>query len=227
MTEPGASRTSRAGLTRDRVIDMAVTMADAGGLETVTMRRLGTELGVEAMSLYKHVANKAALLDGMIDRVHSEIALPVPGMPWRQAMQRRARSVREVLARHPWANGRMASSTSPGPATLRHHDAVIGTLREAGFSLVLVAHAFSALDAYIYGFALVEASLPVEEPAQTAEVARAMTRRSPLDDYPHLAEFSAEHIMRPGYDYGKEFPFGLDVLLDGLERHRTDDLTST
>ena len=220
MTHSGTRKSTRAGLTRSRVIDAAVAMADDGGLASVTMRRLGTELGVEAMSLYKHVANKGALLDGMIDRVHSEITLPVPGTPWRRAMQRRAKSIREVLIRHPWANGLMASSTSPGPATLRHHDAVIGSLREAGFSLVLVAHAFSALDAYIYGFALVEKSLPVDEPAETAEVARAMTRRFAIDDYPHLAEFSAKHIMRPGYDYGKEFPFGLDLLLDGLERAR-------
>ena len=220
MTQSGTRKPVRAGLSRDRVVEVAVTMADAGGLESVTMRRLGTELGVEAMSLYKHVANKGALLDAMIDRVHSEITLPVPGTPWRRAMQQRAGSIREVLARHPWANGRMASSTSPGPATLRHHDAVIGTLRDAGFPLVLVAHAFSALDAYIYGFALVEKSLPVDEPAQTAAVAADMARRLPLDAYPHLAEFSAEHIMRAGYDYGKEFPFGLDVILDGLERAR-------
>lgn len=220
MTTSKSRGTTRAGLTRDRVIEVAVTMADAGGLESVTMRRLGTELGVEAMSLYKHVANKGALLDGMIDRVHSEVTLPVPGTPWRRAMQRRAKSIREVLARHPWANGRMASSTSPGPATLRHHDAVIGTLREAGFSLVQVAHAFSALDAYIYGFALVEKSLPVDDPAQTAEVARDMARGFLMADYPHLAEFTTEHLMRPGYDYGKEFPFGLDVLLDGLEQSR-------
>ena len=218
MRSAETSRTTRPGLSRDRVIDVAVAMADAGGLESVTMRRLGTELGVEAMSLYKHVANKGALVDGMIDRVHSEITLPVPGTPWRSAMQGRAGSIREVLARHPWANGLMASSTSPGPATLRHHDAVIGTLREAGFSLLLVAHAFSALDAYIYGFALVEKSLPVDEPAQTADVAAAMAREFSMDDYPHLTEFSAEHIMRPGYDYGEEFPFGLDVILDGLER---------
>ena len=220
MTQSRTRKTTRAGLTRDRVIDVAVTMADAGGLESVTMRKLGTELGVEAMSLYKHVANKEALLDGMIDRVHSEITLPVPGTAWRRAMTRRARSIREVLARHPWANGRMASSTSPGPATLRHHDAMIGTLRQAGFSLVMAAHAFSALDAYIYGFALVERSLPVDDPSQTADVARDMARRFLMEDYPHLAEFSAEHLMRPGYDYAKEFPFGLDIILDGLEPAR-------
>ena len=208
----------RARLNRDRVLRVAVALADAGGIETLTMRKLGVELGVEAMSLYNHVANKADLLDGMIDIVFAEIALPASGTDWRTAMQRRAISAREVLARHRWATGLMESRTTPGPATLRHHDTVLGTLRGAGFSIELAAHAYSALDSYIYGFALQEPSLPFDNCDETAKVAQAIMSRFASGEYPHLTEIAVEHVMQPGYDYGNEFAFGLELILDGLER---------
>jgi AcrR family transcriptional regulator len=207
----------RIPLSRDRILRAATALADAGGIESLTMRRLGEELGVEAMSLYKHVANKENLLDGMTDGVFAEIRLPDGDTDWRVAMRGRAISVREVLARHPWATPLMQSRTSPGPATMRHHDTVIGTLRRAGFSVALAAHAFSALDSYIYGFALQQRSLPFETGEQAAELAEAILAQFPADDYPHLAELTVQHVLQPGYDYGNEFEFGLDLLLDGLE----------
>ena len=215
-TKPAAK--PRAPLSRERVLRAAIALADDSGLQSLTMRKLGQALGVEAMSLYNHVASKVDLLDGMIDIVFSEIELPSREDGWRAAMRQRAISVRRVLSRHRWAIGLMESRSSPGPATLRHHDAVIGCLRDAGFSIELAAHAFSVLDSYIYGFALQERSLPFPTPEETAELAQDILAGFPADKYPHLAELTTQHVLRPGYDYGNEFEFGLDLILDGLER---------
>ena len=209
---------SRTPLSRERVLKTALALADAGGIESLTMRKLGEAVGVEAMSLYNHVPSKGDLLDGLIDLVFSEIEPPSGADGWKTAMRQRAISARAVLSRHRWAIGLMESRTSPGPATLRHHDAVIGCLRQAGFPVALAAHAYSALDSYIYGFALQEASLPFDTSEQTSELAQAIVAQFPADEYPHLAEFTFEHVMRPGYDYGREYEFGLDLILDGLER---------
>jgi len=208
----------RVRLNRDRVLRVAVALADSGGIESLTMRKLGVELGVEAMSLYNHVANKADLLDGMIDIVFAEIELPTGETDWRAAMRRRAVSARDVLSRHRWATGLMESRTTPGPATLRHHDTVLGILRGAGFSIELAAHAYSALDSYIYGFALQEPSLPFDNGEDTAKVAQAIMSRFATGEFPHLTEIAVEYVMQPGYDYGNEFAFGLALILDGLER---------
>jgi AcrR family transcriptional regulator len=216
MADPNAE--SRARLNRDRVLRAAIALADANGIESLTMRKLGVELGVEAMSLYNHVANKSDLLDGMIDIVFTEIDLAAGDIGWRAAMRRRAISAREVLSHHRWAIGLMESRSTPGLATLRHHDAVLGTLRRAGFSVELAAHAYSALDSYIYGFALQEPSLPFDTAAQTAQVAQAIMARFAAGEYPHLTEMVLDHVLRPGYDYGNEFAYGLDLLLDGLQR---------
>jgi AcrR family transcriptional regulator len=215
--QPVAGR--RQPLTRGRVIEAAVALADAGGLQSLTMRRLAQSLGVEPMSVYYHVANKADILDGVVDLVFSEIELPSPEEPWRRAMRRRALSAREAMVRHPWAPPLMESRTNPGPATLRHHDSVIGNLRAAGFSIALTAHAVSAIDGYTYGFALQEAALPFDTPEQTAEVAEMILAQFPREEYPNLAELTIEHILQPGYNYADEFEFGLDLILDGLERH--------
>jgi AcrR family transcriptional regulator len=216
QTDPAAQ--PRIPLTRQRVLRAAVALADEGGIESLTMRKLGQALGVEAMSLYHHVANKDALLDGMVDLVFSEIDLPSGEPGWKSAMRQRAISARAVLSRHPWAIGLMESRRTPGPASLRHHDAVIGCLRAAGFSVALTAHAYALLDSYIYGFALQEASLPFDTPEETAEVAQTIMAEFPADAYPHLTELATEHVLRPGYDYGDEYGFGLDLILDGLER---------
>jgi AcrR family transcriptional regulator len=208
----------RMPLTRERVLQAAVALADEHGLEPLSMRTLADAVGVKAMSLYNHVANKEDLLDGMVDLVFAEIGLPSTDGGWKAAMRRRALDVRAVLSRHRWAIGLMESRTSPGAATLRHHDAVLGCLRDAGFSLELTAHAYAALDSYIYGFALQERQLPFDTPEETAALAQVMLAQFPVDQFPHLAEFTFEHVMRPGYDFGKEYEFGLDLLLDGLER---------
>ncbi|MGH2774302.1 MAG: TetR/AcrR family transcriptional regulator [Actinomycetota bacterium] len=219
MTAPSdALSAPRNPLSRHRVLHAAVAFADENGIESLTMRKLGEAVGVEAMSLYNHVANKEDLLDGMFDVVFSEIELPSGEDDWKTAMRRRGISVRTILSRHRWAVGLMESRASPGPATLRHHDAVIGCLRDAGFSVELAAHAFSALDSYIYGFALQERNLPFDTPEETSELARAMLAQFPVDEYPHLAELTIDHVLRPGYDYGNEYEFGLDLILHGLER---------
>jgi len=208
----------RAPLSRDRVLRAAVALADTSGSSALSMRKLGEALGVEAMSLYNHVASKGDLLDGMIDIVFSEIDLPSGDGDWRAAMRRRAISARQVLHRHRWAIGLMESRTSPGPATLRHHDAVLGCLRRAGFPVALTAHAYSLLDSYIYGFALQEASLPFDTPEKTAQVAQEIFGQFPAGAYPHLTELTIQHVLQPGYHYGGEFEIGLDLILDALER---------
>lgn len=215
---PAADPTPRVPLNRERVLQAAVTFAAQHGLDALTMRKLAELVGVKAMSLYNHVTNKEDLLDGMIDVVFGEIELPSQDGDWKTAMRRRALSVNEVLSRHRWAVGLMESRTSPGPATLRHHDAVIGCLRSGGFSLALAAHAYSALDAYIYGFSMQERGLPFDTPEETAQLAAVMLAQFPADKYPHLAEFTFGHVMQPGYDFREEYEFGLDLILDGLEK---------
>ena len=210
----------RAPLTRERVLAAAIDLADRDGIASLSMRKLAQELGVEAMSLYHHVANKDDLLDGIVDVVFGEIELPAGEAGWEAAMRRRSVSAREALRRHPWAIGLMESRRSPGPANIRHHDAVLGVLRDAGFPVELAAHAYSLLDSYIYGFALQEASLPFHTPEETAEVAQEIWSAFPADQYPHLAEIATEHVLQPGYDYGNEFLYGLDLILDGLARAR-------
>jgi AcrR family transcriptional regulator len=214
------SRDSR--LSRALILDAARAIADRGGLAALSMRKLGQVLGVEAMSLYNHVANKDELLDGMVDLVFGEIGLPA-GEDWKTAMRARAIAVRAALTRHPWALGLMESRRRPGPETLRHHNAVIGCLRQAGFSIPLAAHAYSLLDSFIYGFALNEQSLPFESPEQVSELGSDMLRGFPSDAYPYLAEFIVGHAMRPGYDYANEFDFGLELILDALDNLLAED----
>jgi AcrR family transcriptional regulator len=210
----------RTPLSRERVLRAAVAFADETGIGSLSMRKLGEVLGVEAMSLYNHVANKSELLDGMVDVVFGEIDLPGGESDWRSAMRQRAISARRVLSRHRWAIGLMESRTTPGSATLRHHDAVIGSLRGGGFSVEMAAHAFSVLDSYIYGFALQEANLPFDTGEETAELAQAIMAQFPAGEYQHLTELTVEHVLKAGYDYGDEYAFGLDLILDGLERAR-------
>jgi len=203
-------------LSRERVLLGALAVADAGGLASLTIRSLAHELGVKPMSVYYYVANKGEIIDGIVDLVFGEIELPVPGGDWRAEMRRRAASARSVLRRHPWAIPLLQSRTHPGPATLRHHDAVIGALRSAGFSVVMTAHAFALIDSYVFGFALSESALPINGPETVTEVATAMMPQDATDLYPHLIEFTIEHILKPGYDYGAEFDYGLTLILDAL-----------
>jgi AcrR family transcriptional regulator len=197
---------------------VAIRLADAAGIEGLTMRKLAEELGVEAMSLYHHAASKDEILDGMVDRIFSEIELPPQAADWKEAMRRRAHSARAVLLRHPWAIRLMESRAAPGPANLKHHDAVIGCLRHAGFSVELTAHAYSVLDAYCYGFVHTELNLPFDTGEEAQEVVDNIMSRFAAGQYPHLMELAAQQVLRPGYTYGSEFEFGLELILDGLER---------
>jgi AcrR family transcriptional regulator len=193
-------------------------VADGGGLGELTMRRLAEELGVEAMSLYHHVPNKDAILDGMIDLVFREIELPSRDVDWKIAMRQRAASMRAVLLRHRWAIGVMESRRAPGPSNLAHHDAVLGCLRGGGLSIELTAHAYALLDAYIYGFVHTEHNLPFQTTEETQEVAKEIFEQIPPGAFPHLVELATQHVLQPGYAFGDEFGFGLELILDGLER---------
>lgn len=208
---------TKAPLSRERVLRAAVELADEHGVGPLSMRKLAQRLGVEAMSLYHHVSNKEQILDGMVDAVFAEIDLPSPTTGWKAAMRARAVSARAALARHPWAIGLMDSRSNPGPATLRHHDAVLGSLRAGGFSVPMAAHAFSLLDSYLYGFVMQEVALPFSTPEDLEQIAGPILEQMPGDTHPHLTELMTEHAMRPGYDYGQEFEFGLDLILDALE----------
>jgi len=216
---PKQRNTRRPPLSRPRLLAAAVALADEAGLEAFSMRALAQELGVVPMALYKHVANKDALLDGMVDIVFSEIELPAGELEWRASMRRRASSTREALKRHTWAIG-MMESRNPGPANLRNHNAVMGCLREAGFSFEMAIHAYSTQDAYIYGFALQERDLGFETARSAGEAAqrRAQTIGA-LHDYPYLAEIVTK-LPESGYDSAAEFTWGLDLILDGLDRLR-------
>jgi AcrR family transcriptional regulator len=218
MTTQATNRAPRrVPLSRDRVLEAAIKLADQGGLGSLSMRKLGQELGVEAMALYHHFSNKDEVIDGIVDIVFSEIELPTDGTGWKAAMRRRAISLRDVLLRHRWAINLMESRRNAGPANLRHHDAVIGNLRAAGFESGMVARAYSLLDSYIYGFALTKMNLPFDASEEVADVAEGMLQRFPVNEYPNLVAMIAEHIQ-PGYDYGDEFEYGLDLILDGLEK---------
>jgi AcrR family transcriptional regulator len=216
------SSTERVPLSRERVLRGALAVADSGGIGSLTIRSLAQHLGAKPMSLYYYVTGKDEILDGIVDLVFSEIELPSVGGDWRSEIVRRANSARRALQRHSWAIGLMESRKNPGPATLRHHDAVIGALRGAGFSVEMTAHAYALLDSFIYGFALQEASLPFEGPNTAVDVAEPMMQQFPLDAYPHLVEMATEYILQPGYDFGNEFEFGLDVILGALTRSIPD-----
>jgi AcrR family transcriptional regulator len=207
----------RPALHRDGIIEAAVRVADAGGLAQVSMRNVGSELGVEAMSLYHHLAGKEMLLDGLVDWVFARIELPELSRPWRPAMAARASSARRVLSRHPWALGLIESRRNPGPALLRHHDQVLGSLRSNGFSVALAAHAFSVLDAYVYGFVLTELNLPLEMGEDVEKFVGEIQALIPVDEYPHLVEMITEQVVGKNYAYANEFEYGLDLILDSLE----------
>lgn len=211
--------TPRPALNPDRIIEAAVRVADRGGLHQVSMRNVGKELGVEAMSLYHHLAGKEALLDGLVNWIFSQIELPRPRQSWRNGMTVCATSARRVLAQHPWALGLVESRRTPGPALLRHHDGVLGCLRRNGFSVALAAHAFSVIDAYVYGFVLTELNLPFDGAETADQFVDEIRELLPADEYPHLVELITEQVVGKAYAYSDEFEFGLQLVLDGLAHH--------
>ena len=209
----------------------AVHLADREGLESCAMRRLADELDVGVMSLYYYVPSKDELIRGMVDIVFAEIELPPRDVDWKTAMRRRASSTREALNRHRWAVGLMESQEMPGPASIRLHDAVLGCLREAGFSIEMTIQAYSVIDAYIYGFALQEKTVPFDTAEDAAAVAQEQARQleaqaqeqqlaALADEYPYIVEVVAGHVAKVGYDFGDAFEYGLDLILDGLEARR-------
>ena len=208
--------TPRSPLTKDRVLQAAIDLVDREGLGALTMRRLGSELGFEAMSLYKHVANKDEILDGMVEIVVGQIEVPTPTAEWREAMRRRAASAREVLGKHSWAIGLLESRGSNGPATSRYLNAILGNLLSAGFSNEDAAHAFWLLDCYVYGQVIQETSMSLRASGEGVGSA-ASALETPATDYPYLSAFY-EHAMTVDYTFDGEFEFGLDLILDGLER---------
>lgn len=205
-------------LSRERVLQAALQLADGEGLEALSMRKLAQVLGVKAMSLYNHVANKDDLLDGMVDRVVSEIEVPDLATDWKTAMRRRATSAHTVLLRHPWATMAIVSRVNVGPAMLRYVDSTLGCLREAGFSFEMADHAWNAIDSHIYGFTLQELNFPFEA-ADYSQVAADYLSLIPIDKYPYLNQLT-HHIIDRRYDGLHDFEFGLELILDGLERFR-------
>jgi len=210
------TRRQRQTLSRDRIVEAALSLADDVGMEAFTIRRLASALGVGPMTIYHYFPNKEAIIDAMVDAVFAEIGLPRIDQDWKDAIRQRCVSAHQVLNRHPWAPPYMESRTSPGPATLTHHDAVLGCLRRGGLSLQLTAHAYAILDSYLYGFALEEASLPSGGGEGIQELAADIVAVFDADEYPNIAEFTIEHVMKPGYGFGASFEFGLDLIIEGL-----------
>lgn len=204
-------------LSRERVLDAAMALADEIGLEAFTIRKLANSLDVGPMTIYHHIPSKEAIIDGMVDRVFEQIDLPQIGDDWRVGIRARCVSARSVLRKHPWAPPVMESRRNPGHETLQHHDAVLACLRAGGLSLQLTAHAYAVLDSYVYGFALEEAHLPGGGEGEIVELAQEMLESMALH-YPALAEFSRDHVSQPGYSFGQSFEFGLDLIIDGIWR---------
>jgi AcrR family transcriptional regulator len=200
------------------VLHAALALADEGGIEALSMRKLAQELGVEAMSLYNHVANKDDILDGIVDLVASEIDLPSHGIEWKTALRESAISAHEALSRHPWAGSLWMAPRKVSPVRLRHGDAVLRTFREAGFSKELTYHAYHTFQGHVFGFTLQELNFPYDA-EQLKELAANFIRDFPADEYPYLAEHITQH-MDPGDDQQGAFEIGLDLILDGLERLR-------
>jgi AcrR family transcriptional regulator len=218
MARTRNGRASRTPLSRDRTVRAAVVLADAGGFDSLSMRKLAEELDTAPMSLYRHVANKEDLLDGMVDVVFGEMYPPAVGRDWTTELRERGISARAALQRHPWAVGLMETRLHPGHASAVHHNATMGCLREAGFPFRDAVHAYNLLDSYTYGFALQEQMIPFETPEESAEMAKT-TVGERGGEYPYLAEVVVE-LGKRGYDYAEEFEFGLDFILDGLERFK-------
>lgn len=208
---------SRQPLTKDSVISAAIDLADRDGLDALTMRRLGARLGVQAMSLYKHVSNKDQILDEIVEHVFGVIELPDVEASWQQAMRWRAHSARRVLCRHSWAIGLLESRGATGPASMRYVDSILGCLRAAGFTLQDSAHAFWILDSFVYGHVLQETRMSVSQHEESPGGARLPAERAGFTDYPHLAALAAPAISAQ-FSFDQEFDIGLDLIIHGLER---------
>lgn len=216
-TPPPPEKKPRNKLDREKVLQHALNIADQEGIQALTMRKLAQDLGVEAMSLYHHFANKERLMDGMIDLVFIEIEMPTKGH-WKDRIRTRAISARQALKKHPWAVGLMESRTSPGAITLYHHNKVIECFRTSGFSIPATAHAYAFLDSFIFGFILQEIQLPFSTFEDAGPAAKSIMFEVFKGEFPYLTELATEHVMQPGYNYAREFDIGLEIVLDGIEK---------
>lgn len=207
---------TRPSLSRAQVLASAVALADEIGIEALTIRKLATAMDTKPMSIYRHVPSKEEIVDGMVDRVFAEIERPSTEGDWLAAVRQRCVSARAVLNRHPWAAPLMESRTSPGPETLGHHDAVVGCLRRGGLSWQMIAQANAMLDAYTYGFALLEASLPSHAEGEFVGAVKDIASALDADAYPNLVGFTVEHVFQPGYDFSDTFEVGLDIILEAV-----------
>lgn len=215
MKDTTITKLPRQKLSRERVLAAALRLADEEGIEAVSMRRLGQALGVEAMSLYKHVAGKEDILDGIADLVMEEVEVPSRDLPWRAALSQSAISTHRALLRHPWASAVLESRRNPGPTRLRYLDTVVSILLDAGFTLHDVARAFMAVDSHVYGFTLQVLAWPFDLRDAPEEAAR-MANETFGDAYPGLRAMAGLAASEPGVPV--ELEFGLDLILDGLER---------
>ena len=217
-TTTRSSISRRVPLNRERVLEAAIRLADAHGIEALTMRRLAQELGVEAMSVYHHVANKDDILDGIVQQVLEECELPAQGDPWKAAIRRAAISTHEVLVRHPWAANLVLGGAGTGVARLRYMDGILGTLRRAGFSAEMTDHAYHAIDSHIMGFTLWQVGMNLGTEENLKEMAAQFLAQLNVADFPYLAEHIEQHLRTRVADDVGEFEFGLGLILDGLER---------
>jgi AcrR family transcriptional regulator len=206
----------RVELTKERILDTALTLADEIGIAAFTIRRLAAALGSPPMSIYHYFPSKESIIDGMVESVFGEITLPPKDGDWKSAMMIRCSSAREVLHRHPWAPPLMESRSVPGPAQLRHHDANIGCLRRGGLSIEMTARGMAIIDAFLFGFALQETSLPGGGGEEMIQLG-ADFLDGPFRDYPNLVELT-RYTLKPGYRFEEAFSNGLDLILEGLER---------
>jgi AcrR family transcriptional regulator len=214
--EPAAER--RVPLSRGRVLRAAISLADESGIEALSMRRLAEELGVKAMSLYNHVANKSELLDGIVDAAWGEIVLPTGDADWKDAIREISISAHQTLLRHPWASG-FYLRTKPGLSRLRYGDSLLGCFRNAGFSEDLTYHAYHIIESYITGYTYQVLSFRTMDTKQFEDIAGRFLRGEFADDYPHFTEHALQH-MEPDRDDVSAYELGLDLILDGLEQLR-------
>ena len=208
----------RVPLSRERVLSVALAFVDEHGIDALSMRKLAQELGVEAMSLYNHVDGKDDIVGGILALVAGEIELPPEGADWKEALRRRAISAHDAFRRHRWAAALWMSSRGGDGSGMKDGDAILRCFREAGFSKDVTYHAFHVFNGYVLGFTLQEQNFPYDS-TQLKEMAAKFLREFPADEYPHLAEHIEQH-MEPGDGHHSEFAFGLDLILDGLERLR-------
>lgn len=213
-------------LNQPKILKEAIKIVDKQGLQALSMRKIASRLKVEAMSLYHYFNNKDDLLGAMIDHVFSEIKWThtFNSKNWKSSIRNRCLQLREVLNRHPWSVGLLESHPNPGPETLKHHDEVLGCFLDAGFSESLSAHSYALIDSFVYGFALQENAMPVTEAQDIQDLAEEIINQIPENHYPYFTKMTKNYYTKPNYDFSKEFTFGLDLILDGLEQKRLKEM---